>query len=224
MRHVIILPAFNEAPAIGEVIRDIHRHGFPRIIVVDDGSTDKTAAIASERGAYVISHRINRGKGAAVKTGMEGARFLGTDIIVTMDADGQHQAKDIYALITPILSGHCDIALGTRQWKSSAIPRHRALQNLAANTATWLLYHQWVADSQSGFRAYSRLAADCIDTAADYYDFDSDVIREIRAHQLRFAEVPISVRYSSYARTKSTRQSLGSGLVTAARMLWQRVA
>jgi glycosyltransferase involved in cell wall biosynthesis len=223
MRHVIILPAFNEAPAIGEVIRDIHRHGFPRIIVVDDGSRDDTGAVAQERGAYVVNHRLNRGKGAAVKTGMEAAKLFGADVIITMDADGQHQAKDIYALIRPILSGHCDIALGTRQWQSREIPRRRVWQNRAANTATWLLYQQWVADSQSGFRAYSRLAAECIDTAADYYDFDSDVIREIKAHRLRFAEVPISVRYTPYASTKSTRQSLGSGLVTAARMLWQRV-
>jgi glycosyltransferase involved in cell wall biosynthesis len=223
-RHIIILPAFNEAPAIADVIRDVQQHGFPRIIVVDDGSRDGTGTMANEHGACVITHRLNRGKGAAVKTGIEAAKLLRADIIVTLDADGQHQAKDIYALIRPIIAKHCDIALGTRQWNNPGIPQQKVLQNMVGNAATWLLHRQWVADSQSGFRAYSRRAAECIDTQADFYDYDSEVIREIRVHRLRFVQVPITVRYTAYSRTKPTRQSLASGIKTVTRMVWQQIS
>jgi glycosyltransferase involved in cell wall biosynthesis len=223
-RSFIVLPAFNEARVIAQVISDIQQHGFPRLIVVDDGSTDGTAHIADRCGAYVLKHRLNRGKGAAIKTGMEAAKLLNAQIVVTMDADGQHQAKDIAVLINPIVERRCDVVLGTRQWGNADIPAQKALQNLAGNTMTWLMYRRWVTDSQSGFRAYSRTAMDLIDTEADFYDYDSEVIREIRTHSLRCVEVPISVRYTRYARTKPARQSLAGGIKTVARMLWQRVS
>lgn len=224
MRTIIVLPAYNEAPVISAVIADIHQHGFKDIIVVDDGSADDTAARARQASALVIRHRFNRGKGAAVKTGMAAATLFNADIVVTMDADGQHQASDISALSAPIAAKQCDVVLGTREWHSTTIPRPKALGNFIANGITWAVHGQWVADSQSGFRAYSRRAMHVISPQADYYDFDSEVIREIRRHHLRFTEVPITVRYTTYSQAKLTRQTFASGLKTAYRMLWQLIA
>lgn len=224
MRIIVILPAYNEAPVIGEVIADTRRHGYKNIIVVDDGSTDDTATQARQASAFVIRHRFNRGKGAAVKTGMAAAQLFNADIVVTMDADGQHQASDIQALTAPLIVEQSDVALGTRQWQSTAIPRPKVIGNAFANSVTWMVHGQWVSDSQSGFRAYSRRAIRLMSPQADFYDFDSEVIREIRRHNIRFTEVPITVRYTPYSQAKATRQNFTSGLKTAYRMLWQLIA
>lgn len=223
-RIVIILPAYNEAIVIADVIRDIQRHGFPRIIVVDDGSSDQTGVIAQQAGACVVTHQFNRGKGAATKTGIEAAKLFRASLIVTMDADGQHLAKDITGLIQPIVEKKCEVTLGTRIWADNSIPRTKVVQNMLGNAATWLLHRQWVADSQSGFRAYSRRAAQIIDTQADFYNYDSEVISEIRMHQIKYMEVPISVRYTAYTRRKPARQNFANGLRTALYMIWQRVS
>ncbi|HLD25635.1 MAG TPA: glycosyltransferase family 2 protein [Candidatus Andersenbacteria bacterium] len=221
---VIVLPAYNEATVIASVIESIQLQGFTNIVVVDDGSTDGTGAIATPTGVHVVTHKLNRGKGAATKTGIEVAQRLQADIIVTLDADGQHLASDIPAVIQPLLSGACDVVLGTRQWHSHDIPRYKVIHNFLGNAATWLIHHQWVADSQSGFRAYSRHAAKLMDTQADFYDYDSEVIREIRVKGLRWEQVPIRVRYTTYATTKPARQNVVSGLKTAAKMLWRNIS
>ena len=141
-----------------------------------------------------------------------------------MDADGQHQASDISNLIKPIIELRCDVVLGTRIWQQGTIPRQKVIQNMIGNGTTWLLHRQWVTDSQSGFRAYSRRAAALIDTQADFYDYDSEVIREIRTHKLKYEEVPINVRYTTYSRSKATKQNFTNGLKTAYRMIWHIIS
>lgn len=103
------------------------------------------------------------------------------------------------------------------------MPWHRILANKIGNTLTWCLYGLWVTDSQSGFRAYSRKAADLINTKSDRYDYESEVIREIRFHNLSFLEIPIEVRYTTYSMGKLERQSLINGFKTLGRMLWRLV-
>ncbi len=221
---IVVIPAFNEALVIGRVVRGVRGQGYRQIVVVDDGSTDRTAAAAKKSGALVAAHRLNRGKGAAVKTGLEAALALGGDIIVTMDGDGQHAPEDIRALEEPIARGLCEVSLGTRMWPGSPMPASRFLQNLMANGLTWAVHRQWVADSQSGFRAYSARAARTIDVTADFYDYDSEVIREIRRHRLSFQEIPVKVRYTSHSLSKVHKQSLSNGIKTVARMLWQLIS
>lgn len=220
----IVLPAFNESSILPSVIEEIKQTGFQNIIVVDDGSTDTTFEVAKNiNGITTLRHRLNRGKGAATKTAIEAAKLLGADIIVTMDSDGQHNPHDIFRLIEPLQKKQCDVVLGTRLVNPDGMPWHKILANWVGNTLTWCLYGLWVTDSQSGFRAYSRKAMDLINTQSDRYDYESEVIREIRFYHLPFLEVPIEVRYTDYSMGKVERQSFINGLKTLWRMLWRLV-
>lgn len=217
----IVIPAYNEAAVIADVIHEVQAAGDYSIVVVDDGSRDATFEVAgSVAGVIALRHRINRGKGAATKTGIVAANRLGADIIVTMDGDGQHDPSDIDALIEPIRSGECDVVLGTRPKVKGEMPLIKIIANKIGNIATWLLYGMHVSDSQSGFRAYSRFAAMIIDTKADKYEYDSKVIREINNNRLRFTEVPIRVRYTEYSMGKPQKQGFVNGIKTLGRMIW----
>lgn len=153
MHISIVLPAKNEEAAIGStvnsVVNVILRNSFDaEIIVVDDGSSDRTARAAADAGARVIRHAYSKGNGAAIKTG---ARSATGDIIVFMDADGQHDASDIPRLLEGILQGH-DMVVGARQ-KGSQASLGRGVANTAYNRlASWMTGHR-VEDLTSGFRA-----------------------------------------------------------------------
>ncbi|MCI5130389.1 MAG: glycosyltransferase family 2 protein [Candidatus Electrothrix sp. EH2] len=224
MNTVIVIPVFNEAKAVGQVIEDVRSHGYPHIIVVDDGSADESWCTASAHDALALRLKINRGKGAAVKTGIMAANLLNVDIVVTMDGDGQHDPADITPLITPILEGKSDVVLGSRLLHREEMPAIKVLANSIGNFLTWLFYGLLVSDSQSGFRAYSRYAALIIDTRADKYEYDSKVIREIKNNRLRFTEVPVHTRYTEYSKRKKNKQGFLNGLVTLYRMIWKLVA
>lgn len=219
----VVLPAYNEAKVLESVIREIHTAGYRNIIVVDDGSRDDTFAVAQKTGVMTLRHRLNRGKGAATKTGIEAAKLLGAEVIITMDSDGQHNPRDIDRLTQPIIAGEAEVVLGTRLANPTGMPWHKILANWIGNALTWCLYGLWVTDSQSGFRAYSHKAAHLINTLSDRYDYESEVIREIRFHRLPFVEVPIEVRYTEYSMGKLERQSFINGLKTLWRMLWRLV-
>jgi UDP-N-acetylglucosamine---dolichyl-phosphate N-acetylglucosaminyltransferase len=217
----IVIPAYNESQAIADVIREIKDFGEYQIIVVDDGSKDDTQAQAAAcSGVIALRHKINRGKGAATKTGIVAANRLGTDIIVTMDGDGQHDPSDIEVLVQPLIDGTCDVVLGTRPKRKGEMPFIKIIANRIGNTITWLLYGIHVSDSQSGFRAYSHYASTIIDTKADKYEYDSKVIREINNNRLKFIEVPIKVRYTKYSMGKPQKQGFINGLKTLVRMIW----
>ncbi len=220
----LVIPVFNEAGVIGSVIDEIRRTGDYLVIIVDDGSSDDTWQQARQKNVLALRHRLNRGKGAAIKTGVLAANLLGADIIVTMDGDGQHDPADIAPLIEPILAGHCDVVLGSRLLDRQEMPRLKVIANWAGNFFTWVLYGIWVSDSQSGFRAYSRHAALIIDTRADKYEYDSKVIREIKDNRLRFGEVQIHTRYTEYSMGKKHKQGFVNGLVTLFRMIWKMIA
>lgn len=214
----IVIPAFNEGKVICEVIGKIRSAGFSDIIVVDDGSTDDTYSAAKKTNAIVLQHLINRGKGAAAKTGIEAAKILQSEIVVTMDADGQHDPKDINRMIELIEKGN-DVVLGTRLKQSRGMPFYKKIANHIGNFFTWLIYGLWVSDSQSGFRAYSRKAIQLIDTKTDRYEYDSEVIREIKRHGLKFVEISIEVRYTQYSMGKKQKQGFTNGIKTLVKMI-----
>lgn len=219
----IVLPAWNESKVLLEVIQAIRAAGYSHIVVVDDGSNDTTFMIAKEAGVIALQHCLNRGKGAATKTGIEAAKLLGADIIVTMDSDGQHNPEDIHRLIDPIQSEKADVVLGTRLINPQGMPWHKIIANWIGNVLTWYLYGLWVTDSQSGFRAYSSKAARLINTRSDRYDYESEVIREIYLHRLKYVEIPMEVRYTEYSMSKLERQNFTNGLKTLGRMLWRLI-
>lgn len=219
----VVIPAFNEESVICDVIKEVQSSGYENIVVVDDGSSDKTYQKAKDSGVVALKHKINRGKGAATKTGIEAAKLLGADIIVTMDGDGQHDPKDMAKLIGPITSKKCDVVLGTRLLDPEGMPWYKIAQNHIGNFFTWYLFGLWVTDSQSGFRAYSRHASEIINTKADRYEYDSQVIREIYIYKLRFKEVPIAVRYTEYSMGKTEKQGFINGLITLYKMIWSLI-
>lgn len=220
----IVIPAYNEEKVISNVIGEIQSAGYGNIIVVDDGSADNTQKEA-KKGENVIAlrHKINRGKGAATKTGIVAAKLLGADIIVTMDGDGQHDPGDITRLIKPIADGQCDVVLGSRLKNTQGMPFYKIIQNHFGNIVTWYLYGLYVTDSQSGFRAYSRRAAESINTKGDRYEYDSEIIREIYVYKLKFKEVPIKVRYTEYSMGKMQKQGFINGLKTLYKMVWNMI-
>src|SRR4030042_2438817 len=113
MKLIAIIPAYNEEKPIGEVVQGVKKY-TENIIVIDDGSEDKTSEIAQKRGAKVYRHFINRGLGGALGTGIKTALISGADIIVTLDADGQHDTAEIPRIIKPIIDGKADVVIGSR--------------------------------------------------------------------------------------------------------------
>ncbi|MBP6889208.1 MAG: glycosyltransferase family 2 protein [Candidatus Moranbacteria bacterium] len=219
----IVIPAYNEATIIGDVIHEIRHAGYTNILIIDDGSKDNTLEQARHAGIRALKHRLNRGKGAATKTGIEAAKLLGADIIVTFDGDGQHDPSDIKKLIEPIQNAHCDVVLGSRLIHCHGMPWYKIIHNKIGNILVWYLYGLYVTDSQSGFRAYSRHAAEVINTQTDRYEYDSEVIREIYLYKLKYQEMPIEVRYTDYSMGKINKQSFWNGIKTLYRMIWRLI-
>lgn len=198
----IILPAYSESKVIKEVIASIKKEGYNNIIVVDDGSSDNTYQEAKSTGVITLSHPINRGKGAATQTGIDAAKLLNADIIVTMDSDGQHDPKDIKKLIKPILENKADVVIGSRMLNTKDMPSSRILMNKIANIVTYIFFGIMVSDSQSGLRAYSKKAYNSVYTYMDRYEFESEMLGQIKSANLKIKEVPIKVIYTDYSRSK----------------------
>ena len=200
----IVIAAYNEEKTIAKVIDDLHNHGYQNIIVVDDGSQDKTAPVAELKGATVLKHIINRGQGAALRTGIEYALDQGADIIITFDADGQHQAKDIKNLIQPIVNKEADIVLGSRFLGNtkSNVPFWRKLFLKAGALSFRLMFGIKVTDSHNGFRALSRKAAQAIEITSDRMEHASQIIEEIAKKRLRYKEIPVTIIYTDYSQEK----------------------
>ncbi len=222
----IVLPAYCEGKVIKKVIQSIKDKGFNNIIVVDDGSMDNTYEEAISTGVITISHPINRGKGAATQTGIDAAKLLDADIIVTMDSDGQHDPNDIQNLIQPIIDKKADVTIGSRFLKGyKDMPKSRIIMNKIGNYVTYIFFGLLVSDSQSGFRAYSRKAYNSVYTYLDRYEFESEMLGQINDAKLKVKEVPIKVIYSEYSlgkykhMSKFSAQGLSNGIKMVLRLI-----
>ena len=217
-RVFIVIPAYNEETVIGPVIHSLKKEGYNNIVVVDDGSIDATYTVSNQTGVIVLHHLLNRGKGAAIRTGVEAAHILDADVVVTFDGDGQHDPADISTLLHKINAGY-DVVLGSRFLKKQqTIPRIKKIYNRIANIITYVLFGIAVTDSQSGIRAYGKKAFFALDACHDRYEFDTEVLREIRRLHLNATEVPVHVRYTAYSQNKYDKQTLISGIQTFVRM------
>ncbi|WP_292381613.1 glycosyltransferase family 2 protein [Methanosarcina sp. UBA289] len=192
----VILPAFNEEVSIGSVVL-LTRYYADSVIVVDDGSSDRTAEIARKAGAEVIVHEVNKGKGAALKTGFAAADDLGADIIVTMDSDGQHNPAEIPKLIEPIIKGEADMVNGSRYLNGldKNTPAYRRVGQTILDEVTNLNSGLHITDSQSGFRAFSASTKDIFRFKAQGMAIESEMLADAGKSGLRIAEVEIGVRY-----------------------------
>lgn len=211
MKAVVILPAFNESAVIFKVLKSLPRRikGIKKVevVVVDDGSLDSTKDEALKAGVNVVSHLINRGVGAATKTGIHWAIKKKADLIITFDADNQHYPEDIPRVIKPIIKNKADLVIGTRFKRKQHIPTDRFILNWFANLATLFLFGVFSTDSQSGFRAMSKKAMDLVDFKSDRMEFSSEILTEAKKNNLKVAEVPIRVRYTDYSRTKGQKNT-----------------
>jgi hypothetical protein len=198
VRRIAIVPAFNEEGAVGRVIDGIRAYDQGlEIVVVDDGSSDRTADVARARGAHVLRLPFNLGIGGAVQTGFRYAFENGFDLAVRLDGDGQHDPQQLDAVVAPVLCGDVDIAVGSRylsesEGYQSSAPRRIGIRILA-NTVS-LLTRQRITDPTSGFQALNRKAITLF--AADYpHDYpEVEALVLVVRHRLRLCEVPVAMR------------------------------
>ena len=220
-KSVIIIPAFNEERTIAEVIRGALGVA-DAVLVVDDGSSDRTAEAAAAAGALVVRHAVNRGLGGALGTGIAGALRLGAGAIATMDADGQHRPEDVKRALDRLSEGDADFVIGSRMIERKGnMPAVRRFAQLAGNALTFMLYRRWVTDSQSGLRAMTRPAAERIELRSSRMEVSSEFVKEIVDKDLRLAEVPIEAVYTAYSLSKG--QNFLVGLQTAFKLILRRL-
>lgn len=193
----IVIAAYNEAEALPGVIDGL-QHYLPRVVVVDDGSEDATVAVAESLGAWSIRHSTNCGQGAALQTGFDFAVSQGAEVVVTLDADGQHSPAEIPELVSPILAGTSDVCLGSRFLGSApGIPASRRWMLRAAVAFTRFATKLPLTDTHNGMRALSRSALATIRLTHNRMTHASEILHQIAAADLRVAEIPVTVRYSA---------------------------
>jgi len=207
MKVMIVIPSYNEEKSIGKVIDSLHKEGYKDIIVVDDGSNDKTYDVAMKKGAISLKHIINRGQGAALETGNKFAIKNGAEIIVHFDADGQHNAKEISQLIMPIKEGRVQACLGSRFLRKQDIPLKKRIVLRGAILIIWAMYGIKLTDAHNGFRAFSRKALKKINITTDKMEHASEIVEEIKLKKIKYIEIPVTINYNSYAMEKGQKIS-----------------
>lgn len=211
MQTLIIVPAYNEASVIGSVITDIKQLGY-EVVVVDDGSEDITFDNAYRAGAILLRHCVNLGQGAALQTGIDYARRSGVDIVVTFDADGQHNVSDIPKLLQALQDNNVDIVLGSRFLGDAVeIPTTRRLLLKLALFYTKVTTGLNLTDVHNGLRAFKVQACSQIHLKQNRMAHASEILHYIVKYKLRYMEVPCTVRYTPYSLVKGQRNlhSLG---------------
>ena len=201
----IVVPAYNEAAVVGEVIADL-RSVFDHVVCVDDGSQDDTAAVALRAGAHLVRHPVNLGQGAAIQTGIEYARSQpGAEVFVTFDADGQHRVKDVVRMIDRLTAEDVDIVIGTRfadQGVHSEVP---VLKRIVLRTAVWLSPRSRrlnLSDAHNGLRVFNRTVAGGLDIAMSGMGHASEIIALVDENNWRVTEEPVEILYTEYSKSK----------------------
>lgn len=218
MKVIAVMPAYNEKGRISAAVRGALRR-VEKVIVVDDGSADGSAEEARAAGADVVVHVLNRGQGAALKTGTVLALAEGADVVVHVDADGQHDPDAIPTLLAPIAEGRADVVFGSRFLgvKSDGMPLSRRLLLAAARAFSGLVLGlpRTVTDPQSGMRAMTADAAREVDFTQDRMAHCSEILRLAYRSDLRCVEVPIRVIYTADTLAK------GQKAADALKIVWQ---
>jgi len=192
---MIGIPAFNEEKNIGSILAQLIQK-YDNVIVCDDGSSDMTATIASSSGAHVIKHETNQGYGSAIKTIFNEAREIGGDILVTFDADGQHQISEIDSILKPILENKADIVIGSRfLGNTKDLPKYRKIGIKTITGLTNITTGFNITDSQSGFRAYSKKVLEEISPTESGMGISTEILIKASKNKMKIAEIPITVSY-----------------------------
>ena len=198
LRITVVVPAFQAAASVGEVVART-RASVPaaRVIVVDDGSSDGTGSVAAAAGASVVRHDTNRGKGAALRSGVAQVatgQGGGGSVIVTLDSDGQHPPEEIPRLVAPIAEGQADLVLGARE-RTAAMPLGRRLTNRLSAALASRIGGQSIPDAQTGFRAFTAEIAALVRPPESHYEYEAAFLLEALARRVRVASIPIPTVY-----------------------------
>jgi glycosyltransferase involved in cell wall biosynthesis len=200
----IIIPAFNEAEVIGEVIADV-LSTFDHVVCVDDGSVDGTGELALCAGAHLVRHPINVGQGAAIQTGVEYARSRpGARVFATFDADGQHRVTDVAAMVDRLDAGDVDIVIGTR-FGGSAGSRPPFLKRIVLQTAARLSARGrrlGLTDTNNGLRVFNKTVADGLNITMSGMSHANEFVMLIAENKWRVVEEPVEVLYTEYSKSK----------------------
>ncbi len=190
----VLIPAYREQGRIGQVVEKARRY-TPHVIVVDDGSDDRTAEEAEKAGAIILRHPVNRGKGAALRTGFDVVARQNVEFVITLDGDGQHDPEDIPAFVAAFQQQRHPVVVGNRMDHCEPMPRVRRWTN---RFMSWLLSRrmgQRVPDTQSGFRLYRADILPYVSTESDRFAAESEVLLNMAARGLSIGSVPIRVIY-----------------------------
>jgi len=230
LRVALILPAYNEAAVVGDVIKNLHKVFASSaydasIILVDDGSVDGTARVAEQAGANVIRHILNTGSGGATATGLAYAREQGFTLAATLDADGQHDPHDVLKGLDEQLSTSADLLIGSRLMGDSTehMSLVRRFLNRSASLVTFVLFGVNVTDSQSGLRIFSKNALENLRWRTTGYEFCSEMLWRARQANLVVTEYPIKTIYTDHSISKPNGQSSWNAFNIVKTLIRQRI-
>lgn len=217
----IVIPACNEAERIGRTLDEL-LPDWPNVVVVDDGSRDRTAAVVLARPTWLLRHAVNLGQGAALQTGLRFALDRGAGFVVTYDADGQHRPEDIEPLLAPLRAGQCDFALGSRfLGRAPGMPWTRKLLLKLAIVFTRVLSGVRLSDAHNGLRAMTRRGAASLRITLNRMEHASQIVEQIHASGLPMVEVPVTIRYTAESLAKG--QHSADALRLAGKLLIEKV-
>jgi len=196
------IPAYNEEKNIASIIIKLKKIA-KKIIVCDDGSTDLTGEIAEKLGAVVINHPKNLGYGSGIRSIFQKAKEIDSDILVTFDADGQHQVEDIKKVIDPILKNKADVVIGSRflDNKNVSAPEYRKIGIKLITKVTNSTLKEKITDSQSGFRAYNKDVITKLEPGDVGMGISTEILIKASSHGFKIAEVPINILYEGNTST-----------------------
>ena len=203
MKIIIGIPAFNEEKNIGAIVAKLKKK-YDQVIVCDDGSSDMTETIASSLGAVVFKHTKNLGYGAAIKTVFNEAKKIDGDVLVTFDADGQHQISEIDSVLKPLSENKADIVIGSRFLGSTKdLPKYRKIGIKAITSLTNTVTGSNLSDTQSGFRAYSKKVLNEIFPTESGMGISTEILIKSLKKQMTILEVPITISYDNNSHSQT---------------------
>jgi hypothetical protein len=211
---VVGIPAFNEEAMIARVVLVAQKYANV-VVVCDDGSSDVTGAIAKRLGADVVRHKRNLGYGSSIKSLFKRARELNADVLVTLDADGQHDPKEIPNVVKPIVKGTADLVIGSRFIDKHGTNEMPLYRRFGAQLITKLvngLSKNGISDAQSGFRAYNRQALERLSVFGAGMGASAEILLEASQHNLKMCEVPCSCKYDNGGVKTSTEHPIAHGM------------
>jgi len=216
----VVVPAYREAGVVAGTVGALARR-FPHIVVVDDGSPDATAARACQAGAVVLRHPFNLGQGAALQTGIAYALEQGAHYVATFDADGQHAVADLEKMLEALIGNRLDVVLGSRfLGQPEGLPRVRLMALKTAVLFTKATSGLQLTDAHNGLRAMTAEAARKLESTQDRMAHASEIINQIGRLELRYREVPVTIRYSEYSLRKGQKVRGSVGILVDLLVGW----